>query len=93
MAPEVFSGKYTEKCDIWSLGVVLYQLMTGKYPFDGFNVNKIAEAILYGNFKAPNVSKNLKDLLSRMLEKDPKKRISLDEILSHDWIVSNVSDC
>ena len=35
IAPEVFKGTYSKRCDIWSLGVVLYQLMVGKLPFDG----------------------------------------------------------
>ena len=93
MAPEVFTGKYNEKCDIWSMGVVLYQLMTGKYPFDGFNYKKVVEAIMYGYYEIPSVSRNLKDLIRKMLEKDPRNRISLNEILAHPWIISSAKDC
>ena len=41
MAPEVFENSYTEKCDIWSCGVILYILLCGKLPFSGRNVNEV----------------------------------------------------
>lgn len=92
MAPEVIKGKsYDKKCDIWSLGVVLYQLLTGRYPFlpETFSQKELYKHILDPNsLKFPDyLSPTVKDLLSSMLTVDPKQRIELDKICEHPWIV------
>ena len=50
MAPEVIYGKYGKSCDVWSLGVVIYQMLSGEYPFDGSTVAEINEKIRLGRF-------------------------------------------
>lgn len=65
IAPEVFSKNYGIECDIWSMGVVLYQMMSGKMPFDGSSVKEVFENIKKGQFDMPeHFSDELKDLVS-----------------------------
>ena len=45
MAPEIFTGSYGLECDMWSLGVILFVLMNGKYPFDGNNAKEVVQNI------------------------------------------------
>jgi len=88
-APEVFLGvEYTgPEIDIWSLGVVLYAMITGKLPFTGGNNSEIASKILEGSFQIPNyVSKSLSNLLTSMLQVQPIHRISMKEIKTHKWM-------
>jgi len=81
-----YSGK---AADIWSLGVTLYSLVYGKVPFHDENIvalyNKIRAAEL-SQPDEPDISPELKDLISRMLIKDPIQRIKLKEIKTHDWV-------
>jgi calcium-dependent protein kinase len=55
MAPEIFTENYDEKCDIWSAGVVLYILLSGKPPFDGETDDDIYAAIKKGVYSLSNV--------------------------------------
>ena len=82
MAPEILEGKeYNTKCDLWSLGVIIYQLCTKKFPFEGEFDNVILMKINKDRQKVLDDIKDqkLKDLLSKLLVKDPKKRISWEE--------------
>jgi calcium-dependent protein kinase len=56
IAPEVLKGKYTESCDIWSLGVILYVLLFGEQPFDANTDSQIYKKILYEDFNYSNHS-------------------------------------
>jgi len=72
LAPEVIEGDYDEKCDVWSIGVILYILIAGGPPFDGANGKEVIQAILKGQFNLQGgiwdgVSNETKDLISRML--------------------------
>jgi len=72
--------------DIWSSGVVLYAMTTGFFPFRGVNETQLHENILTGIFPKPkDISNELSDLLSKILNVNPKKRISLKNILLHPW--------
>ena len=85
MAPEVLKGKYTEKCDIWSAGVILYILLTGNPPFNGRNDKEIYDSIISGKYTVDKkMSKYAKDLLSKMLCPE-EKRLSAVEVLEDKW--------
>ena len=76
--------------DIWSSGVVLYAMTTGFFPFRGVNETQLHENILSGVFpKYKDISNELNDLLTKILNINPKKRISLKNILLHPWFKSD----
>ena len=88
IAPEVLKQKYNEKCDTWSIGVIMYMIIVGKAPFDGENDEEILENIKtgvydYKNKKLLSTSKECQDLISKLLEVDTKKRLSAKEALNH----------
>ena len=88
MAPEMFFDSYDEKCDIWSLGVLLYLMLTKTLPFEGKTDDEIYQKILHNNIfiddeKFKKVSIEGKDLLSKILVISPSERISASEILQH----------
>lgn len=90
IAPEVLKGKYVAKCDLWSAGVLLYILLSGYIPFNGESATEVYEAILDGHYSMKQkewkkVSEDGKDLLSKLLTKDYKKRISASDALNHPW--------
>ena len=90
IAPEVLKKNYNEKCDIWSVGIILYMTLVGKAPFDGKDDDEIIHNIKTGNYNNKNEklkehSEEVRDLLSKLLEKDSKKRLSAKEALEHNW--------
>ncbi|MEQ2302705.1 hypothetical protein AMECASPLE_009418 [Ameca splendens] len=73
--------------DIWSLGVILYMLVCGVPPFQETNDSETLVMILDCRYSVPeHVSDNCRDLISRMLQKDPCRRASLGEIEAHQWL-------
>jgi len=91
VAPEVLAGRYNEKCDIWSCGVIAYILLSGYPPFGGDTDDEILQQVKRGTFAFPSpdwdhASPSAKDFISKMLTFDPRKRPSAEELLSHEWI-------
>ncbi len=89
MAPEVIKGKYNEKCDVWSAGVILYILLSGEPPFNGANDREIYKAISKMIYQFPfnkwkKISKNAMDLIEKCLVVEDK-RLSAKEVLEHPW--------
>ncbi|XP_063674284.1 SNF-related serine/threonine-protein kinase-like isoform X12 [Bolinopsis microptera] len=72
--------------DVWSLGVMLFQMVAGRLPFSEVNQSETLTKIMDGSYEMPDeISDDLKDLLSRMIVVDPKDRITVDEVLAHPW--------
>ncbi|CAB1456712.1 unnamed protein product [Pleuronectes platessa] len=88
--PEIANGLDTFsgfKVDIWSAGVTLYNITTSLYPFEGDNIYKLFENIGKGDFTIPEeCGPLLSDLLQGMLEYDPEKRFSIQNIRQHNWV-------
>ena len=87
-SPEVLANDYNESCDIWSCGVLMYCLISGYFPFDGDNETEITRKILTGKYEFDidhfnGISDEAKDLISKCLKKEPRKRISIQEALNH----------
>ena len=87
--PEILAGNYTEKCDIWSAGIILYILLSGEPPFNGPNDETIFARIKTYKYEFPEqkwskISVEAKDLLSKMLIQEDK-RLSASQVLQHPW--------
>ncbi|KAG9449422.1 hypothetical protein H6P81_009387 [Aristolochia fimbriata] len=93
MAPEVLKRNYGPEVDVWSAGVILYILLCGVPPFWAETEQGVAQAIIRSvlDFKRdpwPKVSDNAKDLVKRMLDPDPKRRLTAQEVLEHPWLLN-----
>ena len=91
MSPELIGNKYHQTSDIWSIGVILYQMIYDNLPFKGYKEDEIINNIKKLNVVLPDkthhshISKSVKNLIKRMLNKNPFKRIKVDECLNHEW--------
>lgn len=91
VAPEIFEGPYNEKCDEWSLGVMMYILLCNRPPFDGKTDEEIFENIRFGmlDLSLPpwdKISVEAKDFLCKLLARNPEQRISSFQAANHSWL-------
>ena len=91
IAPEVLEGKsgHSYEVDYWSLGVIIYTLIIGKPPFETTDVKATYQRIKQNNYSFPehvSISDEAKDLIQRILTKNPSSRPNLDEMLGHDFL-------
>ena len=92
MAPEIIQGDGYEgfPVDIWSAGVALYIMLSGNIPFNRDKTHDLQSAIINLPYKKiDDVSDNVNDLLKNILEKDPTKRFTPDQILEHPWMMDH----
>lgn len=81
---------YTEKCDVWSCGVIMYIILSGIPPFNGHDDQQIMEKVATGVYtmdikEFENVSTMAKSLIKSMLEFNPNTRISAQKVINHEW--------
>ncbi|PFH35211.1 calcium-dependent protein kinase CDPK2 [Besnoitia besnoiti] len=92
VSPQVLEGRYGPECDVWSAGVMMYILLCGYPPFNAPSDRGIMNKVRAGHYTFPDsewnrVSLQAKDLISRLLDRHPRTRISADQALRHPWFV------
>ncbi|CAH8382132.1 unnamed protein product [Eruca vesicaria subsp. sativa] len=91
VAPEVLRKQYGPEADVWSAGVIVYILLSGVPPFWAESEQGIFEQVLHGDLDFssdpwPSISESAKDLVRKMLVRDPKKRLTAHQVLCHPWV-------
>merc|ERR1719271_1011667 len=91
VAPEVLAGKYNEKCDVWSIGVIIYILLCGAPPFFGDSDAEVLKKVKKGKFDFDmeawrDVSDDAKDLIKQFLVLKAESRITVKAALEHPWV-------
>jgi calcium-dependent protein kinase len=97
VAPEVLKRTYTSKCDLWSVGVITFVLLSGTLPFGGENSEDQMDEIKHGSYSFKpkywdNVTQNAKEFIKALLQVNPDKRIDSRAALQHRWIVGHCSN-
>lgn len=90
LAPEILNGQYGYECDCWSLGVIMYIVLSGYLPFPGQTQPEVFEKVKSGDVhfeyrEFDAVSDNAKDLIKKMLTVNKKKRFTCAQALAHAW--------
>ena len=94
LSPEICQEKpYNQKSDIWSLGCILYELVTLKHAFDANSMKGLVLKILRGSYPSipSTYSNDLRDLIQEMLTREPSKRPSVKKILEKDFLSSRIA--
>jgi len=88
-APELLAGEaYTQEVDVWSIGVNMYAMLTGKLPYPGEDIPKLYPLMMNDEFPMPpKLSTGCKDLLAQLLKGNPADRIKITDVLEHEWVV------
>ncbi|KAF8118831.1 hypothetical protein N665_0002s0140 [Sinapis alba] len=91
VAPEVLKKQYGPEADVWSAGVIVYILLSGVPPFWAESEQGIFEQVLHGDLDFssdpwPSISESAKDLVRKMLVRDPKRRLTAHQVLCHPWV-------
>ena len=82
---------YDKKADIWSLGIVCYEMLVGHMPFSGDSMMQLFYKVKQGTYSLPiDVSEEVFSFINGMLQKDPNKRLSVSQLLKHDFLIKNV---
>ena len=84
---------YDEKADIWSLGTLCYQMLIGNSAFDAYNMKELVSKVEEGTYKVPSdLSKETVSFLNAMLQYDPNRRLSANELNKHAFLIKNIRD-
>ena len=82
---------YDEKADIWSLGILCYEMLVGHKPFSGDSMMQLFYKVKQGTYSLPiDVSEEAFSFINGMLHKDPNKRVSATQLLKHEFLIKNV---
>jgi len=96
MAPEICNNmQYTIKADLWSIGVLLYEMVTGNPPYCARNHLELIKKLMREEFRFPSylaISPECKELITRLLTKDPEDRINWDDFFHHVWLRPTIDE-
>ena len=87
------SEMFDKSCDIWSLGVICFELVTGKRLFNGKDIDELYQNVQNGDYEIPiNLSEEIVSFINGMLQYDPKKRLTIEQLSNHRFLTKKVKD-